>query len=210
MTVKMPRARVEWLIATAHSKNERPNLAYADLAYADLTGVDLSRVNLYQANLRGAYLRDTNLCCAHLGGANLAYANLADANLHGANLVTANLRSATLTGANLDEAKLHGANLNGAGLTGLKLDGLPSGTLTYIPTPGGWRLTVGCWTGTPDTLRELIAGDDDWPEARGKEITARRPALAAAADLCDVVAASHPNALAKVKAVADRWKEHEK
>ena len=83
----------------------------------------------------------------------------------------------------------------------LAVSGLPSGHAIYWPTPYGWSLRVGCWTGTPDTLRTLIAGDD-WPEATGDERDRRRPGLAALADLCDAHAALHPGV---IEDLAKRW-----
>jgi len=143
---------------------------------ADLEGADLEGADLEGANLRGANLR----------GANLRYADLRYANLRYANLRGANLRDADLRGANLRGANLRGANLRGADLGGvLRIDGLPSGQVTLIPTPTGWDLRVGCWHGTPDNLRTLIASDDGWPEARGEEIGRRRPLLVAALSLID-------------------------
>ena len=187
-TKKMTRERVAEIIAAARDKGERPNLRDANLGYLNLSGM-----NLYAADMTGA----------NLTGANIPYSNL-----HGANLRVADLSYTTLRGANLDCADLTGANLTGAYLPGLALQGLPSGVLVFTPTPGGWFITIGCWDGTLAELRELIAGDDDWPEARGKEIAARRPMLEAAADLCEAYAAAHPEALAEAKDAADQWKDN--
>ena len=214
MTEKMTRQEVVESIAesvaAARAKGHRADLRDVDLSYANLANMDLSTVNLHGANVCGANLLGANLRGAHLAEANLSYTNLHGANLLGANLAGANLRYTTLLNANLDGASLTGANLAGAELTGLKLEGMPSGSLLFLPTREGWYLTIGCWEGTTDDLRELIAGDDGWPGARGAEVAARRPILAAAADMCDAYAAARPDALAKVKAVADRWKENEK
>jgi hypothetical protein len=84
---------------------------------------------------------------------------------------------------------------------------MPSGNLTFIPTPEGWHLTIGCWEGTTAELRAMIAKDDGWPAAKGEKITARRPMLEAAATMCDAYAAANPDALAEVKTAAERWKE---
>lgn len=214
MTEKMTRQQVvesiTETIAAARAKGHRADLRDVDLSYANLSNMDLSTVNLHGANVCGANLLGANLRGAHLVEANLSYTNLHGANLLGANLAGASLRYTTLLNANLDGAHLIGANLAGAELTGLKLEGMPSGSLLFLPTRVGWFLTIGCWEGTTDDLRELIAGDDNWPGARGAEIAARRPILAAAADMCDAYAAARPDALAKVKAAADRWKENEK
>ena len=140
---------------------------------------------LWGANLSGADLRDANLLGANLTYANLTYANLSGADLLGADLWGANLSGADLRDANLRDANLRGANLWGARWNGLQITGLPSGQIVLIPTSDGWELHVGCWTGTIDDLRTLIAQDEGWPEARGDEIALRRPGLQAALALID-------------------------
>ena len=127
-----------------------------------------------------------------LSGADLRYANLRGANLPGANL----------DGANLDGAKLRGAKLYGViGWGGLTIDGLHPYRVLLIPTPDGWRLIIGCWTGTPVELRTLIAGDD-WPEAQGDEITRRRPLLEAALNVVDAHITAHLDVINDMK---ERW-----
>ena len=121
----------------------------------------------------------------HLWRADLTGANLWRANLTGANLTYADLTGANLTGANLSGADLRGANLGEAHWNGLQITGLPSGQLILSPTPDGWELHVGCWTGTIDDLRTLVAQDEGWPEAEGEEIALRRPGLQAALALID-------------------------
>ncbi len=142
-------------------------------------------------NLRGANLSEASLNGANLNGANLRWANLIWANLYGANLC----------GADLCGANLNGANLSGASGGVLAIDGLPSGSARLAPTPDGWSLRVGCWVGTVEALRTLIAGTD-WPEAEGDEQDRRRPGLAAVADLCDAHAAANPDLIADL---AKRW-----
>jgi hypothetical protein len=83
----------------------------------------------------------------------------------------------------------------------LAIDGLPSGPVRLIPTLDGWSLRVGCWVGTVEALRTLIAGTD-WPEAEGDEQDRRRPGLAAVADLCDAHAAANPDLIADL---AKHW-----
>lgn len=186
MTDQMTRRRVIAIVAAARIKGERPNLHGLDLS-----GIDLSNVDLSHADLRNA-----NLICTNLRGADLT----------GAILRGAILRGAILHGAVLTNADLTGADLRKMILTALFLDGLPSGQLIFIPTPDGWHLTIGCWTGTTDTLREMIAGDN-WPEAMDEEIAERRPMLIGAADMCDAFAVAHPDALNEVKKTAEYWKE---
>ncbi|WP_461004687.1 pentapeptide repeat-containing protein [Trueperella pyogenes] len=158
---------------------------------------------LQGANLRGANLWDANLRGANLWDANLRGANLRGANLRGANLRGANLRGANLRGANLWDANLRGANLQG-NTSGsiLQIAGLHPYSAVLTPTPKGWTLRVGCWRGTPATLRELAAQDHGWPEATGEEIVRRRPLLYAIADMCETHIANHQGL---IEQLAKKW-----
>ena len=175
-------------LRTARARGERPT---APGAY--LTGANLTDANLTRANLSGANLTD----------ANLTRANLTRANLTDANLTRANLWRTNLTGADLTDADLTGADLTGVrgGVLAIPC-GIPSGAVIFVPTPDGWTLRVGCWTGTVADLRTRIATDDDWPEATGNEATRRRPILAALCDLADAHIAYHANV---VPALAKKW-----
>ena len=155
--------------------------------------VSEDRANATTPDLRGANLRGADLRGANLWGANLRHANLRGADLRGANLWGANLRH-----ANLRYADLRGTS--GASGVAMGVSGLPSGTSTLYPTPDGWRLTVGCWQGTPDTLRTMIASDDGWPEATGAECARRRPSLQALLALCDDHIARHPDTITDLAA----------
>ena len=138
--------------------------------------------------------------------ANLRWANLSDANLSDANLRGADLRWANLTGANLTGANLRGADLTGAARAAriLHIHGIPSGETIFMPTPGGWYLTVGCWEGNLEDFKNLIASDEGWPEARGVEVTRRRPSLQAVAALCEAHMDLHPHV---VDELAEKWQE---
>ena len=228
MTEKMTREQVEEAVAIARAKHKWPDLSCLDLSgldlrYMNLTGADFTGSNLAGADLRfsnlsGAQFIRANLSRARLTGSDLRYANFHGADLGGATLRYVDLRSAymyrtdlrntDLRYANLCDVDLYDADLRYAQLIGLLIDGLPSGHLIFIPTPEGWHLTVGCWEGTTDELREMIAKDEGWPEARGKEISLRRPMLEAMADACEAYANANPDAVAEVKAAADRWKEN--
>ena len=161
----------------------------ADLRDADLTGADLRDADLTGADLRGADLRGADLTGANLTWANLGGANLSDADLTGANLTWANLRGANLTWAASAARILH-------------LEGLPSGETIFMPTPTGWYLTVGCWEGELEAFKTLIASDEGWPEARGAEVTRRRPSLQAVAALCEAHVGLHPTVIDEL---AEKW-----
>lgn len=233
MTRKLTRERVAEIAATAYAKGERPNLRYEHLDGLDLSGLTLSNADMTGANMRetnfagatlyrvdmtGAYtlrsdfsradFRLANLTDAYMYKANLTDASFAGALLSRTDFHRANMYCANLIGAYLAGADMEGANLAGAYLTGLALEGLPSGPLLFIPTLEGWSLKIGCWYGTLAELREMIAKDTGWPEARGKAVEVRRPMLEAAADLCEIYATEHPDALKTVKAAVDRWKEN--
>ncbi|WP_461031185.1 pentapeptide repeat-containing protein [Trueperella pyogenes] len=118
------------------------------------------------------------------------------------------LQGANLRGANLWDANLRGANLRGANLQGntsgsiLQIAGLHPYSAVLTPTPKGWTLRVGCWRGTPATLRELAAQDHGWPEATGEEIVRRRPLLYAIADMCETHIANHQGL---IEQLAKKW-----
>ena len=221
----MNRADVDRIVSEAHEAGVRADLRDANLGGANLWGADLGGANLGGANLGGANLwganlgdanlwdanlRDANLWGANLWDANLRDANLRDANLRGANLWDANLRDANLRDANLGGANLWGADLRGANLSdatgaqgvALGVSGLLSGDSTLYPTRDGWLLAVGCWQGTPDALRTMIATDYGWPEATGHECARLRPSLLALLALCDDHIARHPDVVADL---AKRW-----
>lgn len=123
----------------------------------------------------------------------LSDADLSGANLFGANLFDADLRWANLFGANLRWSDKWG---------GLRLDGLASGQVTMAPTPNGWVLNVGCWSGTVDELEALASGDEGWPEAVGEERERRRPGLLA---LVPVLRAHQEYHHDKLGAVQEKW-----
>lgn len=135
-------------------------------------------------------------------GADLRDANLRDANLRGADLRDADLRDADLRDADLRDADLRGADLWGANGGILQVTGLHPYQAVMVPIVQGWWLRIECWEGTTQGLRDLIAKDDGWPEAQGDQITARRPLLNVLADMCDLHAANHQDAL---DAVMEWW-----
>ena len=156
------------------------------------------------ADLRDANLRDANLTGADLTGADLRDANLTGADLTGADLRWANLTDANLCWANLTEINLRGADLRWAARAAriLHLAGLPSGETIFIPTPTGWYLTVGCWEGNLEDFKALIAREEGWPEARGAEVTRRRPSLQAVVALCEAHMRLHPKI---IEELAEKW-----
>ena len=138
-----------------------------------------ARANGERADLRGVDLSWANLSWASLSWADLSWANLSKANLSGADLRWAT-RNAQV----------------------LHLQGLPSGEVTFHPTPAGWYLYVGCWSGALADFEELISQDEDWPEAEGAEVARRRPSLEAVAALCKAHMDLHPHVVEKL---AEKW-----
>ena len=63
-------------------------------------------------------------------------------------------------------------------------------------------MQVGCWRGSPDDLRALIAKDDGWPEATGDEIKRRRPYLEAVLIHVDLITAEKADL---IPALAEKW-----
>ncbi|MDU7718347.1 MAG: pentapeptide repeat-containing protein [Cutibacterium avidum] len=199
----MNREDVLQIIREAHDWDEVPDLRRANLRRADLRRADLRAANLAGADLYGANLCGANLTGVDLHGADLRAANLRGSDLDGANLGVADLRDANLRGANLTGAGMWGANLHLTSWEGLAIDGIHPYRCLLVPTPYGWTVIIGCWAGTVDELRDMIAGDD-WPESTGDEITRLRPRLAAFCDLCDADIAAHPGVIDDLTA---RWSE---
>ena len=199
----MTRAEVDRTVTEARRAGIAPDLYGADLYGANLRWADLRGADLYGANLRWADLRGADLYGADLRWADLYGADLYGANLRGADLYGANLRGADLRGADLRGASLYEANLSGSPAV-LSLTGMPSGHGICWPTPVGWEVHVGCWTGTVDDLEQMIAGDDGWPEAEGDECARRRPSLTAWIALCRDHIARHPDT---VPALAEKWSD---
>ena len=193
----MTRSEVLDLIVQAREHNLRPNLRGVDMQGVDLRGADLRGADLRGADLRYADLRGASLRYADMGGASLRYADLRGADLRGASLRGASLRYADLREADLRYADLREADMRYACGTPetLVITGLPSGNATLAPWADGWELRVGCWYGTPDSLAELIATDEGWPEATGEECARRRPLLEALIVLCRAWIDAHPDAI---------------
>ncbi|WP_130865820.1 pentapeptide repeat-containing protein [Acidipropionibacterium timonense] len=194
----MNRDEVLSICKQALEKGGRPNLSYANLSYAILEGADLHGVDLSYADLSYA-----DLSYADLHGANLRYADLSDAilegaDLHGVDLSYADLSYAYLSGADLRDADLSGADLWRTAWDGLCVDGLLRGRCLLIPTPHGWVVQAGEWSGAVDQLRQRTAHDDDAPDA----IAVVRRLHAAFCDMCDAHIAEHPHV---IDDLATRW-----
>jgi len=144
------------------------------------------------ANLRGANLSGADLRYADMRGENLWYADLSGADLRGADLRYADLRYADLSGANLRGADWWG---------GMSLN-TPSGAGYLIPTPAGWKITIGCWANkTLKDLRAIVEGDD-WPESKGVERERRRPIMAGVLALCEAHAEYYSEIVSEL---AKKW-----
>ena len=119
----------------------------------------------------------------------------------------ANLRSADLRCANLRSADLYGANLYGADLWGgMPIQAAKSGSGALVPTPVGWRLSIGCWQNhTLEDLADLIADRVKWPDAEGEERERRRPMLKAVLALCEAHIAQQPEGI--IADLAEKWGE---
>ena len=179
-------------------RDANPNTRLAEKLLLEILGLETLRY----ASLRYASLRDADLRDADLRGADLRDADLRDADLRGADL-----RGADLWGADLWGADLGGADLRGADLWGGLPVSTPSGSGYLVPTPDGWRITVGCWRDkTLTDLADLIADKVEWPESSGQERERRRPILAAVLTLAEAHTAYHADKLA---AVVAKWKEGE-
>lgn len=185
------------------------NLFGANLRGADLRGVDLSWTDMFEVDLRGADLREANLFGAALPEANLSDADLDCANLRWADLYAASLQEARLCGADVQGADLQRANLRGADLTWANLTGINLAMVDlldvdlcggisldggyFIPTPAGWRITIGPWKHkTLDEFRALIDDQAARPGAESAERERCRPILAGLLDMCEAHAAAHP------------------
>ena len=95
------------------------------------------------------------------------------------------LPCADLSGADLSGADLQVANLSNADLRGRMSLNTPSGAGYLIPTPAGWKITIGCWANkTLEDLRAIVEGDD-WPESKGVERERLRPIMAGVLALCE-------------------------
>lgn len=155
-----------------------------DLDGANLCDADLFGAELCEASLRGALLRE-----ADLTSADLRWSDLTEADLRWACLWRADLIAANLTDTDLNWADLRRANL----CDGITFTGLPSGGGYFLPTPDGWRITIGCWKHkTLSDLRALINDEAEWPEAEGAERERRRPTLAGLLSMCEAHASANP------------------
>ena len=190
---KLTREDVERIIAEAREQGARPDLSGLDLSNLDLSNLDLSCLNLSKSNLSRSNLSLSNMSECDLSDADLSWSNMSGTVLCGSRL----------RGSNLRWVDLNGADLRWINWDGLLVEGLhPHYRRLLVPEPEGWWVLIGCWEGTVEELRDLIAKDEGWPEARGSEILQRRPLLSVFADLCDAYAAMKPGV---IEALAERW-----
>ena len=89
---------------------------------------------------------------------------------------------------------------------GLPIQAGASGDGFMVPTPDGWRITIGCWRNkTLDDLRDLIEDRVDWPQARGEERERRRPMLRAVLATCEAHIEQQPEDI--IDKLHERWGE---
>lgn len=140
---------------------------------------------------------------------NLIGKNLRSTDLHGADLSYADLSYADLSHANLTGASLVGANLHNTQAEDiLQITGIHPRQIIVTPERDGWNINIGCWNGTANQLRALIAQGTGWPEAEGDEILRRRPLLEAALTMIEAHMAAHPGALDAARQAHARWEKN--
>lgn len=131
------------------------DLCMTDFSGADLSGADLAGESLYAArlvgvNARQADLSGADLCFADLSGAYLRKARLCNTYARGANFSSAYLNDADLHGLDLSRSRLRGAMLPGV----LTIEGAFRGDVQLVPTPAGWHLRAGTWSGLLEELED--------------------------------------------------------
>lgn len=134
------------------------DLCMADLSRTNLSDADLSGENLYAANFSGA-----NACRADFSGANLGYTNFSGTYLRWASLRRTRPRGANFSNAYLSDADLYGLDLSRSRLRGamlpgiLTIEGTSRGDAQLVPTPAGWHLRFGGWSGLLDEFTGQVA-----------------------------------------------------
>lgn len=157
-------------------------------------------------------LSNSDLNCADLCLTDLRYADLRHTDLRYADLVAADLSYADLRYANLCDADFQYADLRFNLLRLFYIDGIHRQPAYFWLTPEGWQTRIGCWSGTTESLRELIAQDGLWPEATDwsdateEQIERHRPLLERFADMCDAYKATFNDELTSL---AEYWKERD-
>lgn len=155
---------------------------HSDLSSENLSGLNLRSLDFNKSHLLDVTAQETMFCRS-----TFHYARLDRADLTDACFCYTSLRGADLRGANLTGVNFQGANLTSTLWYGLHLSGLPSGDVYFYPTPGGWVLKVGCWSGQPLELLKIAESKDpeDWPGANSlRKIEQRFRSLLGLVDIC--------------------------
>lgn len=193
------------------------NLNNVSATFADFRNADMSRVETIDANFEGSDFRDTNMYGMNAYMSRFIQCDMRGINAKSADFDNADFTMANMCGANLYKAKTHGtvfhdamlfeavlnddihrASLYCANVDALVIPGIP---LTFLPTLEGWRMYSQSWQGTIDGFRKSISSGD-WVSGVGNATFAE---LTAAADLCDAFATARPDAVAEVRATAEKW-----
>ena len=173
----------------------------ADFEGSDFRNATMYGINAYRSRFVQCDMRDVDAEHAVFDNADFSMTNMRGANLRNAQTDSTTFYDAMLFDAVLSD-DIHRASLYCANIDALTIPGIP---LTFLPTHQRWLVRSGSWRGTVDEFRTLI-DSGDWATATFiEDDPGLAPVLATTADLCDAFAAARPDAVAKVRATAEKW-----
>ena len=188
------------------------NFRDADMTWASALNADFSSADFSGAVMVGANLADAVMSSAMARNANMGFASFEGADMAGVYARGANLESTAMGGTYLKGAvlidALIGAGIRRSAMTGAVVDALviPNlgiGALAFLPTHEGWRIHVQRWKGSVEEFRAILSGDASWPYYFGNN---QEPeVLEAVANLCEVYATAHLDAVERARAAAEKW-----
>ncbi|WP_083912332.1 pentapeptide repeat-containing protein [Corynebacterium mastitidis] len=120
--MRFARGNVEAQIELARSEGVR-----ADLSGLDLSGLNLSEMDLSWSTFEGSNCEDLDFS-------------------------ESNISSCNFYNDNLSGAVLYNTNLHGTYWIGLVIERIFGDTFYLIPTPSGWEIQVGTFSGSPENL----------------------------------------------------------